>query len=261
MLTPEQVESYKENGFLRVHKIFSRKEVGDLREDLDFLINSGWTHTDQGWTGDWRVHYYGAEREKQIKLTSLHDLHFYSSRWMGAVTNPSLAEVISDLVGPNVELHHTTLHHKPPKDGMLFPMHQDSPFYRHENLDGYVDAIIHLDDTTSKNGALRFVPGSNKSGHIDHVARTKEGLECTPYLPLDQWPLEESVPVFAKAGDVVLFSIYTVHGSDTNLTDKWRRLVRVGYRDPANRQLEGQAFGRMGPIVKGLRNSGVNWYQ
>ena len=70
--------------------------------------------------------------------------------------------------GPNGELHHTTLHVKPPETGMPFPLHQDSPFYRHEGA-GYVDAIVHLDDTNDDNGCLRFVPGSHKRGHIEHI--------------------------------------------------------------------------------------------
>jgi len=33
---------------------------------------------------------------------------------------------------------------------------------------------------------------------------------------VDKYPFESSVPVPAEAGDVVLFSIYTIHGSSLN---------------------------------------------
>lgn len=58
----------------------------------------------------------------------------------------------------------------------------------------------------------------------------------------------------AKAGDVVLFCIDTVHGSYINQTKKPRRLVRMGYRDPQNRQEYGQSFGWPGLIVKRYRD-------
>ena len=70
-----------------------------------------------------------------------------------------------------------------------------------------------------------------------------------PHLPTDIYLLEETVPVPAKRGDVVCFSIYTIHGSYINTTDKPRRLVRVGYRDPQNLQTAGQSLGRPGLMV------------
>ena len=56
---------------------------------------------------------------------------------------------------------------------------------------------------------------------------------------------------------MVAFSIYTVHGSFINRTDRMRRLVRLGYRDPMNRQLAGQSLGRAGLMVSGVRPAGA----
>lgn len=53
---------------------------------------------------------------------------------------------------------------------------------------------------------------------------------------------------------MVCFSVNTVHGSYMNVTDRPRRLVRMGYRHPENRQLSGQSFGRPGEIVRGIRS-------
>jgi len=58
----------------------------------------------------------------------------------------------------------------------------------------------------------------------------------------------------AKRGDVVCFNIYTIHGSYINTTNKARRLVRVGYRDPQNIQTAGQSYGRPGLMVSGYRD-------
>lgn len=253
MLSRDQVELYREDGFLRIPQVFEAAELDAMRADLDELLQS-WATTSSGWTGPWRQVYMSPDVEARSQLTVLHDLHFYSSAWMRAVTSPRLAEAMSDLLGPNVELHHTTLHLKPPETGMPFPMHQDSPFYRHERQ-AYVDAIVHLDDTTDANGCLRFLPGSHRDGHLDHITEV-DGNDVSPHLPTDDWRLEDTVPVPAQAGDVVAFSIYTVHGSKINTTDRWRRLVRLGYRDPENRQLTGQSVGRAGLMVAGVRPPG-----
>lgn len=251
MLTRDQVQYYNEHGFLRIPQVFSPAEIDELSNELDRLVRE-WAVTDQGWTGPWRRAYMTEEVEKKSKLTAMHDLQFYSSAWLRAVTNPRLAEAMSDLLGPNVELHHSTLHIKPPSTGHPFPMHQDHPFYMHEN-GCYVDVLVHLDDTRHENGEIRFLDGSHKLGALEHITMTPEG-PCSPHLPTDKYRLEDTVPVPAKRGDVVCFSIHTIHGSYINTTDKARRLVRVGYRDPQNKQTAGQSLGRPGLLVRGYRD-------
>ncbi len=250
MLTSEQIEFYHENGYLHIPQLFTPEEIAELSDAMDRLVEE-WAFTSPGWTGPWRQAYMDPETEKQSKLTAMHDLHLYSAVWMRAVTHPRLAEAMSQLIGPDVELHHSTMHIKPPQTGHPFPMHQDYPFYPHED-ERFVDVLVHLDDTNHENGEIRFLAGSHKLGPLEHITQTEEG-PCTPHLPTDQWRLEDTVPVPAKRGDVVCFCYYTVHGSYINRTRHPRRLVRVGYRNPHNHQLAGQSMGRPGLIVYGYR--------
>jgi phytanoyl-CoA hydroxylase len=254
MLSEKQVGFFSDNGYVRIPGVFSENDVETLRCELDELIQT-WATTTKGWTGPWRLVYMSPDVEQRSTLTALHDLHFYSAAWCRAVTDARLVGAMADLVGPNVELHHTTLHDKPPETGMPFPLHQDSPFYQHEGP-AYVDAIIHLDDTNDENGCLRFVAGSHKNGHLEHIT-VADGKPVSPHLSTQEWRLADTIACPAKAGDVVAFSIYTVHGSNVNRTDRWRRLVRVGYRDPMDRQLSGQSLGRAGPMVRGIRPAGA----
>jgi phytanoyl-CoA hydroxylase len=251
MLNREQVDFFQEHGYLRIPAVFTPEETQELSDELDRLVQD-WAITDKGWTGPWRQAYMDPELEKKVKLTAMHDLHFYSEAWCRAVTNRRLSEAMSDLLGPDVELHHSTLHIKPPQTGHPFPMHQDNPFYEHQNGQ-YVDVLVHLDDTFHENGEIRFLDGSHKRGALKHVTTMPDGTPCSPHLPVDQYRLEETVPVPAKRGDVVCFSIYTVHGSYINTTNQPRRLVRVGYRAPQNKQVAGQSCGRPGLMVHGYR--------
>lgn len=251
MLTQSQIDFYNENGYLHISQMFSKAEIDELSDELDRLVQE-WAFTSEGWTGPWRQAYMDAETEKKSKLTAMHDLQFYSAAWMRAVTQPRLVDSVADLLGPNVELHHSTLHIKPPQTGHPFPMHQDNPFYAHTNGQ-YLDVLVHLDDTRHENGEIRFLAGSHKLGALEHITRMPDGKPCTPHLPTDRWRLEDTLPVPAKRGDVVFFSIYTIHGSYINTTRQPRRLVRLGYRDPDNLQVEGQSLGRPGLMVRGYR--------
>src|SRR3954462_14621643 len=252
-LTAEQIAFYKEHGYLHIPGMFTPEETDELSEHLTWLIDE-WAMHDAAWTGPWRKRYMDAETEKKSKLIALHDLQYYSDAWARAVTKRKLAGAMADLLdGGPVELHHSTLHVKPPETGHPFPMHQDWAFYKHADA-RYVDVLVHLDDTRHENGEIRFLAGSHKQGALEHVTVDPEtGQGCTPHLPTDKYKLEDTVPVPAKAGDVVCFNIHTIHGSYVNVTDKMRRLVRVGYKHPDNVQTEGQSKGRPSWMVWGRR--------
>lgn len=252
MLTQEQIASFEENGFLRIPQMYPEDEINAMSDDLDRLIDD-WSITDQGWTGAWREAYFDENLDKKVKLTAMHDLHLYSSAWARGASKPELGFALSQLLNKSsVELHHTTMHIKPPQTGHPFPMHQDYPFYEH--IDGrYVDVLVHLDDTFHENGEIRFLAGSHKRGKIPHVLQNADGTSCSPHLPPAEYKLEDTTPVPAKRGDVVIFHLYCIHGSYINQTNDPRRMVRMGYRDPHNDQIAGQSLGRAGLVVHGYR--------
>jgi hypothetical protein len=253
VLSAEQIAFYHDHGWLRIEQMFTPAETDELSDHLDWIIGT-WAIKDQGWTGPWRKQYMDEITEKKSKLIALHDLQLYSDAWARAVTNRKLAAAMADLLdGGPVEFHHTTLHVKPPETGHPFPMHQDLPFYRHAD-DRYVDVLFHLDDTCHANGEIRFLDGSHKLGPLEHITRDPAtGAACSPHLPFDKYRLEDTVPVPAKRGDIVVFNILTIHGSYVNTTNTMRRLVRGGYKHPDNKQLEGQSVLRPGWIVWGQR--------
>ncbi len=250
MLTREQIDFFWTQGYLHLPQVFDPAEMDRLDHDLTAIIDT-WAVENMGWTGPWRKVYMDQQTEAASKLVHIHDLQFYSEAWLRALTKPALCDAMEDLLGPNVELHHSTLHAKPPQTGHPFPMHQDSPFYQHTDH-RYVDILVHLDDTSHANGEIRFLAGSHQAGHLEHITQTADG-PCTPHLPTEQYRLEDTIPVPARRGDVVCFNIFTIHGSYINTTDRVRRMVRAGYRDPDNVQLGGQSLNRPGLLVRGWR--------
>ena len=255
-LNQADVDFYHENGFLRIPAVFTPAESHAQADDLDRLARE-WATVDKRWSGPWRKVYMDEESEKKASLEAMHELHFYSQPWLAAVSNPKLVACLVQLLGPDIELHHSVMHNKPP-GGQPFPMHQDHPFYRHD--DGrYLDVLIHLDDTCHDNGAhsrhrgaavgtapprpVRFLPGSHQQGPLEHILGTEE-QPSAPHLPTDRYRLVDSVavgpaeangsapsercrPVYSNSRcDVVVFSYYTVHGSYINSTDRTRRMVR-----------------------------------
>lgn len=248
-LSDDQIESFEEDGYLHLKGVFDEEEVAILGEELKRMMDE-WAEEDMGWSGDWRDEYLDPDNRESTSLIHLHDLQFYSEPFAQMVQDPRIVTPVSQLIGPDVELHHSTLHAKPPEKGSPFPMHQDWAFYKHEGPE-YIDALVHVDDAPSEKGPLQFIPGSHKQGALEH----NEGEGQAPHLPTDEYGLDDAVEISAEAGDVILMSYFTIHGSDLNQTDETRRIIRVGYRNPDNEQTAGQAHGRDGVIVSGQKRS------
>ena len=139
-LNEDQVAFFWDHGYLRMEQVFTPDEMDELDTEMDRLMVE-WANYAAGWSGDWRKVYMDEETEKQSKLIAMHDLWYYSAAWTRAVLNPNLAAAMSDLLGPDVELHHATMHVKPPETGHPFPMHQDNAFYAHRT-DRFIDTLV-----------------------------------------------------------------------------------------------------------------------
>ena len=233
MLIQDQVEAYNRDGFVKVEGLFTESESTELASEMTRVIEQ-WGEETIGWRGPWRNRYLPEDERLNTKAVFMHNPHFYSSAWGRVIFHEGLTQSVQDLVGGAIQWHHTVLHAKPPELGTPFPMHQDFPFYPHDGPD-FVDCLLHLDDTPEESGCLRVVPGSHKMGPLVHVL----GPDTSPHLPLDEYHPDkmESVEIPAKAGDVIFFSYQTIHWSDCNRTNVWRKSVRFGYHSPKMRPI------------------------
>lgn len=167
------------------------------------------------WRGPW------VPADQPIALVAKHHVHQLPA-WSEAVRLPALVDAVRAVMGAEPIFDHSTLVTKPPETGQPFPPHQDAQYYGGGDP-RYVVASVYLDDATEDNGPIAFLPGSHRDGLRPHVAPLGKA-----YLP-DVEP-SQLVPVMATAGDVVLFSLMTVHGSRPNRSSSVRRTVRLGWR-------------------------------
>jgi ectoine hydroxylase-related dioxygenase (phytanoyl-CoA dioxygenase family) len=250
LLSDEQIAFLDETGYLHIPNVFSEDELEAMDRELMAVLGA-WGLDVVGWTGEWRIDYGLGDEIDTSNLVGVEGVDLYSSAWAHAAFNPRLCDAMVDILGPNVEYHHTVTHVKPPSTGDAVPLHQDSLFYTHTN-DRFMSNLVHIDDTNDENGCIRFVPGSHKDGIVEHVATSAAG-PVVPYLDPKKYSIDDTVPVPARRGDVVCFNYHAMHGSLPNRTKNLRRLVRIGYRDPLNKQVSGEWITRPGQMVRGLR--------
>jgi phytanoyl-CoA hydroxylase len=226
MLTPDQMDFYKENGYLLVEGVFTKEEAAAYRADCHDLAERLSSHKNMDAT--WASARQAVAGAEQTVILHCHNVQFYSASFSRLMTDPRLTDAAADIIGsPNVQLHHNKMFIKPPEKGSPFPMHQDHPYFPHDR-DTMIAAIIHFDDAPIEKGCVRVVPGSYKLGGLEH---TKEGGW---HLPFEQYPVESAVPCEAKAGDVLFFSYLTIQGSGINVSNEARTTLLVQMRDPTD---------------------------
>jgi ectoine hydroxylase-related dioxygenase (phytanoyl-CoA dioxygenase family) len=207
---------YREYGYVLVRNVFGQGEVEEMRGAIDRILETVAS------SGHDKSHTW-AGVDQSLQLKGFHDLTYHDGVFTRMVAQSRLVEVLKQLIGPNVQLHHTKMLVKPPEQGAPFPMHQDYPYFPHERH-SLLAASVHLDDTDEENGCLHVVPGSHRLGPLEAVGESKTV----------DYSLESGVACPAAAGDVLCFNYLTIHGSGVNRSNRTRRNVLFQYRDPAD---------------------------
>jgi phytanoyl-CoA hydroxylase len=221
MLTTDQKQFYADHGYVVVRCLISRDEAAEYRAEVHGIIRRISLIHDINAT-------WGAANGMTDKATSLlhcHDVQFQSAAFSRLLVNDKLTGVAADIVGPNVQLHHTKVFIKPPEKGSPFPMHQDAPFFPHERH-SMIAGIIHFDESTIEKGCVRVVPGSHKLGLLPHIP------DGGWHLPLGDYRVEDATPIEAQPGDALFFSYLTIHGSGVNESAEARTTLLIQMRDP-----------------------------
>jgi ectoine hydroxylase-related dioxygenase (phytanoyl-CoA dioxygenase family) len=244
-LTPEEKAFYEENGYVLVKGVFSREEADlfcreahDLSRRLAAAADAG--SRLPGWGSAAKV------TSKPRELLHCHNVQFHSAVFSRLIVDPRFTDRAADIIGPNVQLHHTKMFIKPPERGTPFPMHQDYPYFPHERHT-MIAAVVHFDDAPIEKGCIRVIPGSYKLGPFDHLH------DGGHHLPVDRYPVHEAAPCPAEAGDVLFFSYLTIHGSGLNESGQPRTTLLVQMRDPTDHPLAQVHLSRgQGMMLRGI---------
>ncbi|MDA1193292.1 MAG: phytanoyl-CoA dioxygenase family protein [Candidatus Poribacteria bacterium] len=249
-MASERKAHFEEHGYIKVEGAIHGEELARVQSEVDGMIDrsqKAGRRLEAHWGGSWRNE-VNVEGDKQSRsVLSIHRVHEHSATLAQLMFHPGIVDPVAEVVGSeNLQLHHTLMHAKPPKIGAAFPLHQDYDYFPHR-LDTMVAATLYLDDSAPENGCLHVIPGSNRGGYIEH---THDGSH---HLPMSQFPLETATPVPMKAGDLLIFSYLTIHGSTPNTSDKWRRMLLFEYRSPIDsRKSDPEGAVGKGIIVRGV---------
>lgn len=223
-------DQFDEEGYVLVKGVYAPEEVRELEAEFDRIIDqilrSG-EEVNARWSGP-EVDRMGAANTIVLHT---HNVQHYSAAWTRALLHSRFLAAATDILGPNVVLHHTKLFQKPAEKGAPFPMHQDWGYFPTE-LDTMLAGIIHVSPADDAMGCLRVYPGTQKLGKVTGAMGGSDAL-------LEKYPIEGALPIEAEPGDVVFFHYCLVHGSMPNRSNQIRKTVLAQMHSGEDAVVEG----------------------
>ena len=164
-LTDEQVKEYRKNGFIGVNNVFSMEEVAELRRVTDEFVQQSAELTEH--TELFDLDFAAGHSPESPKLRRITSPHKNHPVYEAASRKEGLLDIIEQLIGPNIKLHHTKLNMKAPGGGAQVEWHTDWGFYPATN-DDILEIGLTFDDMEIENGCLMGIPGSHKWDALSH---------------------------------------------------------------------------------------------
>jgi phytanoyl-CoA hydroxylase len=132
-----------------------------------------------------------------------------------------LAEVVSRLGNSNPAIIQSMYIFKPPRIGGEVVCHQDST-YIYTEPESCIGFWFALEDATTENGCMHFIPGQHNEPLKARNYRCGENRLTTEVLDSEPWPEHRKVAAPAEAGTLVVFDGRSPHMSGPNVSDKSR---------------------------------------
>lgn len=222
MLTPQQVKTFQEQGYLKGGRILTDAQVDELRAEVERVI---------------------ADREKPVKQPvtisnlarntgkttwQIVNICDASPAFMALVHNQQIVEEIAQLTGAKeVRLWHDQILFKIAETGGVNMWYQDWPYWGILDSPHQVTAWVALDDVDPANGCLSMVPGSHRWG--DNIDLLHKLPAFDQMIPEFQGQKLEVKPCPVKKGEVHYHHALAWHGSPANQSGRPRRAFALHY--------------------------------
>lgn len=218
-LTQAEIESYRENGFVVIHDFLTDNELEAWRDAVGEAVE---TRGEARLPGEEGKKFAGSDSavfKQRLQLWMDHD------KVRALMLDERIGKMAADLEGVDgIRVWHDQTLIKMPW-GNPTSWHQDNPKWSFTS-DHAVSIWIALDEVTTHNGCLYFVPGSHHERYED-VGTSRPMAEIFQQNPAPQ--SVDPVPAPMRAGACSFHNGLTVHGAGANMTRGARRAMTCAF--------------------------------
>lgn len=207
-LSPEQVQSYNNDGFVRPVRIFAESEIADIRAYFDELLAQ--VIADGG------------------DSYSISTAHLKYGRVYDLITDSRIVDCVKDLLGERVVGWGSHFFCKMPHDGQSVAWHQDASYWPLTPTKA-VTVWLAVDDADTENACMRFIRGSHHSGHLTYRPSSSEEHNVLNQSIDNPEQYGDPIDDTLCAGEISLHSDLLLHGSEANDSERRRCGLTLRY--------------------------------
>lgn len=227
-LAPEQIESYRENGFIIIDDFLNSEELENWRNSVmeavedrkgqklpgkDLMVGE-----DDGINVD--ADYFKNVFDQLLNLWQTND------KVKKLMLDERIGKLAAELSGADgIRIWHDQALIKRPWANPT-SWHLDTPFWSFSHRKA-LSIWVALDDVTLENGCLFFIPGSYKETRFETPPIGKNLGNIFNSYP--QFYHSKTVPSVIKAGSCSFHNGLTIHGAHANMTSGYRRAMTCAY--------------------------------
>lgn len=204
MLTPEDVQSFRTNGYyLNREQLFSPEKLDGLETIFDEHL-----------------------ADKGDKLSDELDTpHFRDPRLLDYLLSDEVLDLVEPLVGPDIALWTSHFISKEPYVGRATPWHEDSAYWegRLSEYDRIVTVWLALGPSNRDNGCMRVIPGTHDNGFSEY--RPVDQTDQTFQREITDVDESKAVDFELERGQSSLHDGRIMHGAKPNKS----AVRRTGY--------------------------------
>jgi len=223
MLSPEQINTYHEQGYVVMRGLFTPEEAELLHQTStsDTVISEkSYDLLDAS----------GYKTRLALWYTPGDDIYGMMSRSRRMVT------AVEQLLGGQAAHYHSKVMQKAPRTGGAWEWHQDYGYWYKNGFlfPDMLSVMIALTPSIKENGCLQVLPGSHKMGRIEHL-NTGEQVGADPAKVEAYSKLVELEYCELQPGDALFFHSNLLHSSGQNTSEKPRWSIISAYNRTDNK--------------------------
>lgn len=215
-LSPEEMQTYRQDGLVRPAHGLGTAEVARLRELLEETLAAT-----------------PGQRPESLVCPHIEGMSGLPAeitvRWLAVCTRSDFLDLVEQVLGPDLILWGSQLFCKPAHTGLRVPWHQDGHFWPIRPL-ATCTLWLALDDVDAENSAMLYVPGSQRTRKLfPHADQPSEESALNAEMLPGDVDLDRVEVDALPAGACSLHDVYLVHGSEPNRSARRRAGFVIRY--------------------------------
>lgn len=227
-LSAKQLAQFHHDGFIVLRGFLDENYCSDIldivKEHLENKIEP--IETEIGYDSRSKEYrskvtdYSSNEKKEQISVRRLRQVYERNHLFKEWMENEKIRPILQQILGGQVVLttaHHNSIMTKLPHVSKATSWHQDRRYWQYSD-DNLISVWLALNNETSENGVLEFIPGSHtmkfKPGQFDDKEYFSEHDERNKHL------IATKSSTMLEKGDVILFHSLLLHRANKNSTNE-----------------------------------------